>query len=428
MVRRLAAMLAALCLLCLPSALGEENKSLAAFSVSWWGDLPTSQATEEAVNSFVKEHKIPKVQFTSPRNRADYDSWLFQNLAKGTAGDMVQVDAEILRSHGMGKDGEHLFADLEPLLKWLDLNQFSTLGLEEGMVEGRLCAVPVSCTSHLLVWNQGALTTRGLEVPLGIEDLLTAASSIPPEEKVYPLAADVQGRIAMVITYVQSKYGRRWTNPQTEECEFTVEQIADGMAYLKNFVDAGVMPPVLEQEDLLRGWYGGRFLGIWSWDTLAEDLRMFIPEGEAITFTAKLQEWIPYSGGFQKATAMFAIPFSSAYPREAAELMEYLLNTRKGAVTLRDTRGIPDSKRGLAYCKESRALDPTRTQANEIARSWARIPMPKGFDTPMLVQAGGIYEQILTGLEKGLLSPTAASVGLMSGLSIAGGAKAATTP
>ena len=430
MVKRLAAVAAALGLVCLSPALGEESESLAeaVFSVSWWGDQAISQATEEAVNLFVEDHKIPGARFASRKDRTAYSDWLSRSLAEGTAGDMVQVDAEMLRSLGRDQGGKHRFADLESLLDWLDLDPFSYLGLEEGTVGGQLCALPASCTSHLLVWNQGALAARGIEVPLGMEDLLAAAGTIPPDEKVYLLAADVQGRIAMVITYVQSKYGRRWANPQTGKCEFTAGQIADGMAYLKDLVDARVMPPLPEQEDLLGGWHGGRFLGIWSWDTLVGELWACMPEGGNMAFSAKLREWGPYGGGFQKATAMFAIPAGSVYPREAAGLMEYMLNTRKGAVVLRDLRGTPDSRRGLSYCKSTRVLDPTRTQANKVARSWARFPMPGGFEAPMLGQPDGVYEQILTGLEKGLLSPQAAAAGLMSGLHVAGGADAAALP
>lgn len=387
---------------------------------SFWGDTAVTEVTLSAAERFMVGAKNADLQTHAFETRADYVGWLAGACDAGEAIDVVELDMEMLRTMWQSDQGIARFADLETYAKQLDLGQFSYLGLVEGTVEGQLCAVPVSMTSHLLFWNATALNDLGLKaLPTNMEELISLAESLRSVGGGYPLAADAESRIALMVTYLQSLYGQPWIDAKTGRVSFSVEQVAQGMRYLNSFESAGVWPKLSEQGDILEGFGQGKYLGCWAWDTQALALNAALPDGSELEAATQLSEWTPYDGGFQKALRMFAIPQNAKNPTLGAKLIEYLLNSEKGARILADSRGTPISTAGLAVCQKYRLLDKVRSKANKAALSWARYPMPLGFEAPMLVEAGGVYEQVLQWLSDGIMSEEAAAAGLLSGVRVA---------
>ncbi len=372
------------------------------------------EATLEATRQFEEDTQAARFQLVFAENELAYEKKLAEGLSQGTA-DVVELTPEMLRTLGTDDQGAFAFLDLEPLQDILDLKPFSYLGLESGTVQGRLCALPTSMTAHVFAWNETALKARKLKIPDSTQDLLTAAEALPMEEKTYLLAADAPGRIALLVTYVQSRYGKKWIDPKTGQCELSLQQVMDGIAYLQWLEKARVLVPWAEQGELLAGWRTGRYLGCWVWETSSAELKAALPEGDRMALTAHLNDWGPYEGGFQKATTLFAISASSLSPGECALLLQYLLNEAKGARTLGGLRGIPDSTEAHAACREFGRLDKTAIAMNKIAKSWGELPMPLGFEAPIMLGQDGFYHQVLNGLSTGILTPETAAKALISG-------------
>lgn len=413
--------MAFLVLLCqLLSLVAGAESAQEALVVSYWGDAAVAEVTLNAAERFMVGAKNVTLQTHAFEERADYVDWLAGAWDTGTVVDVVELDMEMLRTLGQNEQGAARLADLETYSKQLDLGQFSYLGLVNGTVEGRLCAVPVSMTSHLLFWNTTALNDLGMKAaPTNMEELITLAASLRSAGGGYPLAADAESRIALMVTYLQSLYGQPWIDTKTGRVSFSVEQVAQGMRYLNSFESAGVWPKLSEQGDILEGFGKGKYLGCWAWDTQVLALSAALPDGSKLEAATELSEWAPYNGGFQKALRMFAIPENAKNPNLGAKLIEYLLNSEKGARILADSRGTPISTAGFTVCQRYRLLDKVRSKANKAALSWARYPMPLGFEAPMLVEEGGVYEQVLQWLSEGIMSEEAAAAGLLSGVKVA---------
>ena len=403
-----------LCLLFHTAALAEGNKQTLHFA--WWGNAEMIQTTQAAVDEFVKaRRRTVAVDPHAVGTRDAYVEWLSGQFNAGAPGDVVELDAEMFRTLARNANGSSRLMDLEIFVKRLDLTQFSYFGLISCLIDDRVCAIPISMSSHVFFWNTTALKERKVSMPENNAELLTLAASLR-DHGMYPLAASAESRIALLITWLQSKYGQPWISQATGEVSFMGEQVAEGLRYLDLFEKGGVWPKLAEQGNLLHGWREGRYAGVWAWDTQAAELNAVLPADAKMETTARLLNWSPYGGGFQRVNRMLAIPKSAREPLLAAEFIEFLLNSEKGAVELKDLRGTPISRKGAYNGTKKRALNRAQTVANETALSWARYLMPPGFDAPGLVGAGGVYEQVLTGYSAGLMTDEAAAYALISGI------------
>lgn len=332
--------------------------------------------------------------------------------------DVMLLDQSMLESTARHVDGSFRYADIESYAELLDITQGSFLSLVCATLDDRLCALPISMSSHLFIWNASAFTRLRIPIPETTDQLL-ALGQAWAEETMYPLAADATGRIALLITYLQSKYGCSWINEQKHSIGFTTEQVAEGMHYLQSLLDNHVLPPLSTQEMMLAEWQAGRYLGIWAWDDQLNSLKDSLPTGDRMSYTAKLADWGPYSGGFQKASFLLAIRQGSPAAKEGALLLNFLLHSSTGGALLGDSLGIPISKAGYnAALNAKDILDPERIEANNVALSWAMYPVPPGFEAASMAKENGVYEQVLLGLENGFLTHEAAAKALMSAIDV----------
>ena len=397
-----------------PAAQAQQQPETVLFS--WFGSPALTQATQEGISAFVQSQRTkPVIQYRAVENRDHYASWLGEQWNSLNAGDLVELDAEMLRLMAKNETGMRRLADMEMFVNQVDLSQYSYLGLVGCLVDGILCAVPVSLSSHVFFWNVTALKSLKLSPPAGEAELFAMAANLRVAG-FYPLAADAQSRMAMMVTYLQCRYGQPWVNEETQEVSFTQAQIIEGLQYLERLETNGVWPALSTQGNIVAGWRAGEYLGVWAWDSLAPELDAALPDKGKMELTTHLSGWTPYGGGFQKVNRMLAIPVGARNPQISAKLIHYLLSEEKGARALMDLRGIPISEGGAAACRRYRLMNTAHAEANKVALSWARYPMPTGFDAYGLVCEGGLYEQVLVGLSEGTLTKEVSAALLISGV------------
>lgn len=401
-----------LCLFFSLPATAQDASSSPMISFSWWGDAAQSETIREAARIFAKSNKTLIVS-TAFQSRNSYMQKLATRLNDGTATSVMQLDEEMLRTLARDENGRLRFLDMETLMGTIDLTQFSFLGLQGCTVDGRLCAVPVSMTAHVFMWDQATLKRAGFSIPKTTEDLLEMGETRYQQEGTYLLGADNLGRMALLVTYLQSEYGLSWVNPETGQSDFSVEQVAEGMRYLLRLEAAYVLAPYKKGEDLMASFGAGRYAGLWIWDSEAGRAEEAL-NGRKLVYASRLTDWGPYDGGFEKVQCMLAIPETTGEFKTAASLIQFLLNSEAGAKALGDVWGIPDSKSGVKFADKT--LDQNRRQANQEALSWPRNSMPMAFEAAAFTARDGVYREVLYGLSQGTLTPEAAAAAVLSGL------------
>ena len=119
-------------------AAGEEGLTTEdiTLTISWWGGESRHEATQKAIEAFMKKYPNIKVE-SSFGGWTGWESKMGLAFSQGKADDIVQMGPFW---HTMfGGDGE-VFYDLNQLSDYLDLSQFENL--EPYTVDGELRAVP----------------------------------------------------------------------------------------------------------------------------------------------------------------------------------------------------------------------------------------------------------------------------------------------
>ena len=96
--------------------------------------------------------------------------------------------------------------------------------------------------------------------------------------------------------------------------------------------------------------------------------------------TSHMFEGFPHKGGMFRASMTFGITKTCKYPKEAAALLEFMLNDPEGVALMANERGIPYSKAGLEALEASGNVDELTKMATEYALKDNTFPMDEYFE------------------------------------------------
>ena len=187
-------------------------------------------------------------------------------------------------------------------------------------------------------------------------------------------------RMILMVFYLESKYGKDWADPVTSTLNYTEEEIAEGLAFIKSLVDNHVMMNLKTYYSAnsdtathqSNEWITGKIAGIFEWDSAASKYSSALDDSNKDGFT--VGEEIKFgdnNGGFSKVSMGLAITKTCKNVAEAATLINFLLNEEKGASIMGSECGIPASKAGLAAAQAAGAVKDLVAEANakEIGRA-----------------------------------------------------------
>lgn len=122
------------------------------------------------------------------------------------------------------------------------------------------------------------------------------------------------------------------------------------------------------------------------------------------------------NGGFSKVYLALAINSSCQHPKEAAILVNFLLNEDMGASIMGTACGLPDSVTGRAAVTAAGLVNPLVVEANNrMMALW--ISLDPTFESPALAAVpDGLYAAVLTACSNGELTTTQAAEQLAEGI------------
>ena len=390
---------------------------------SWWGGDSRHEATEKAVAAFME--KYPNITVTT-----EYGAWSgweekqALNIMGGNAADVMQINWNWIESYsGNGTN----FANLEDYSDVLDLTQFPAESLELCKADGKLMAVPVALTGRLFYWNKTTFEEVGVAIPTDEASLFAAGEAFKAyNEDYYPLALGEYDRMIFLVYYLESVYGKPWV--ENNEIQYTAEEIAEGMEFINKLEDAHVIPTLAvingdmaDSLDKNAKWIDGKYAGIFEWDSSASKFEKAVTESTnkpgqefVIGDFIKLGD---NNGGFTKISMGLAVSATSKHPKEAAMLINYLLNDAEGVEICSTERGIPCSTAAIAVLNEKNLGNALVKEANAKVMNFSKFPLDAKFEhNDLKANPDGVYYNVFGKLSSDDYDAAAAADALVKGV------------
>ena len=390
-----------------PAASADESLALSDgpvnLSISWWGGDSRHAAYQSALEAFHTEYSNITVEPTF----AAWSGWEEKMAAAfiaGNAQDVCQVNWNWLYNYSA--DGSK-FVDLNTASKFIDLTQWDAAAMDACYVANSQQCVPVSMTGRIFFWNMTTFNKAGItEVPKTLDDLMAAGKAF--QEKLgndyYPMHLGAYDRMILMVFYLESKYGKDWADPVTSTLNYTEDEIAEGLAFIKSLVDNHVMMNLKTYYSAnsdtathqSNEWITGKIAGIFEWDSAASKYSSALDDDNKAGFT--VGEEIKFgdnNGGFSKVSMGLAITKTCKNVAEAATLINFLLNEEKGASIMGSECGIPASKAGLQYAQAAGAVKSLVAEANAKVMAFTTNKLDPLFENSDLKASGtGIYQEV----------------------------------
>ena len=344
-------------------AVGGLSSDPVTLTMSWWGGESRHNAYQDAIKAFSAEHSTITVNPTF----AAWSGWedtMSTKFAGGVAEDVCQINWNWLYNYS--KNGQ-TFIDLNSTTDYLDLSQWDEAQLAACNVANAQQCVPVSMTGRIFFWNMTTFNKAGItEVPKSLDDLMAAGKTFQEKlgDDYYPLHLGAYDRMILMVFYLESKYGKDWADPTTSTLNYTADEIAEGIDFIKSLVDGHVIMS-------LPTYYGSN-------GDNAEEIKF----GD-------------YNGGFSKVSMGLAITKTCEHPAEAATLINFLLNEEAGASIMGSECGIPASKAGMAAAQAAGAVKELVAEANGKVMAFVSNKLDPLFESNDLKANGtGIYQEV----------------------------------
>ena len=390
---------------------------------SWWGGDSRHEATEKAVAAFMA--KYPNITVTT-----EYGAWSgweekqALNIMGGNAADVMQVNWNWIESYsGNGTN----FANLEEHSDVLDLTQFPSESLELCKADGKLMAVPVALTGRLFYWNKTTFDEIGVAMPTDEASLFAAGEAFKAfNEDYYPLALGEYDRMIFLVYYLESVYGKPWV--QDNQIQYTEEEIVSGLEFIKKMEDGHVIPTLAvlngdmaDSLDKNAKWIDGKYAGILEWDSSASKFEQAIKESTNKPnhdfVICDLIKFGDYDGGFTKISMGLSVAATSKHPKEAAMLINFLLNDPEGVEICSTERGIPCSAAAVSVLNEKNLGNALVKEANAKVLGFSKFPLDSKFEhNDLKANPDGVYYKVFGKFSSGDSDAAQAAADLVKGI------------
>ena len=335
---------------CGSEAILTSNAEQVSVSLSWWGNDVRHEYTLAAVKEFEKLH--PEINVVCHYSDwSGYQKRSDAQMASDTESDVMQINYAWIQQYS--PDGDTYY-DINKLSEYIDLSNFSEEELDFGMQNGSLNAMPIALNTQTVYINKTVYEDYGLEIPQTWDDLFEAAKVMDGE--VYPIAMVSKSLWFFAIAYAEQQTGKQFMN-MDGSINFTPDDIKIMIDFYCRLVNEQVIPQPEYYDSLKLS--TGEYAGTLAWISDASShCGKAIENGYEMIIANYMADDPEHvgDGWYGKPATMYAISSNTEYPKEAAMLLDFLLNSEEMAKLQGVEKGVPVSTAARTCLEENDML------------------------------------------------------------------------
>ncbi|MGV9379676.1 ABC transporter substrate-binding protein [Nonomuraea sp. NPDC003707] len=304
-------------------------------TIAWWGNPARTKATNAAIDLFRKKHSNIEVKVRPSAFPGYYDK-LNTEFASGAAPDVFQDDQ--VRTYA----AKGLLLDLGAYKDVLRTDELGAEFLAQGTIDGKLMDVPAGTSPMALVYQPALLKGAGMAAPSAETSWQDFAAQATKLATALPKGtwalADSSAQHNHLQVFLRQK-GKDWFSAKGNALGFTKEDLAEWWTLWADLRAKGVVPPA----DVTTGSAGGDV----SQDPVAAKKVAMSVYGTSVSLPSEDWAYGPLPGEAGRPgvhlmrSVSWAVNAKTEHPREAVQLLDFLLNDPEAGKALGLSRGVP---------------------------------------------------------------------------------------
>lgn len=328
---------------------------------SWWGNDDRHHYMLEGLDQFMHMTDDHIQVISSYGNWGGYENHMRIYMQSHNTPDVMLINYSWIEQYSPQGEG---FYNLYDLADVVDLDNYTEDELRFGEVNGKLQAIPISFNTPMFYYNKSLYQAYGLQVPKTWEDLF-AAAKVMKKDGVYPLGASEKQAFFLLVAYYVQTTGQEVIG-EDGTVRLGKEDIGYILDFYKRLIDEKVLIPI---DQFTRNTFSnGTVAGTLAWISDAGNYCNLLQEsGNEVA----VGEYVCASGAkafgwYVKPATMYAISGVTEHPKEAGELLNYLLNSEEMTLLQGTEKGIPISDSARNILTREHMLEGYEKQADDM--------------------------------------------------------------
>lgn len=333
---------------CATSSDSGQSNTKVSLRFNWWGSQSRQNLTQQAIDAFEKQH--PNIQVTS--EFTDFNSYFDKLSTSAAAGDLADI-VTLTDPYMYSYAENNQIVDLKQYSDVLPLDSFSQSSLSNMAIDGKQLAAPTGQGAFAIAINPSLFEKAGIPLPddnsWTWEDYTKTATSI--SSKLPGVAGSGLFLLEQGMDVWLRQHGQDYWQNGGAKIGFDAKTAASWWQYLLELSKSGGTPTIgqeversslaPEQTPLAQGKEAMSVIAVGqlgTYEKSGQNLKLVKFPGEA-EFSRP--------GAWTNPGAWYSIPTTSKHPKEAAEFINFMVNTADAGNIQKFDRGVPANSKVL---------------------------------------------------------------------------------